>query len=113
MAVTQPDLTYPPAVGSGWSAGDRLAYLAWLARITLHRIDHDNPAVPLLCKRPVRDLLAWVYAVATRDPGALESERAALMRPYNPADDYHGISVPHEWLELLAELESMRGGPGE
>ena len=100
---------HPPPVSSEWSPRERLAYLRWIARLTLHRIDLDNPAVPLLCKRPVRDLFAVVAAVAGREAEALEAERAALMKPYNPGDDYHGVHVPREWLELLGELENETG----
>jgi hypothetical protein len=98
----------PPAVGPEWTAAERLAYIAWLARMTLDRIARDNAAVPLLSKRPIRELFAAVLAVATRPAEALEAERPALMKRYDPAKDHHGVHVPAEWLELLAELDSER-----
>jgi hypothetical protein len=94
----------PPPVGPEWTAEERLGYIAWVALITLRRIAQDNPTVPLLSKRPVRDLFAAIAAVATREAEALEIDRAALMKPYIPSEDHHGVHVPGEWLELLAEL---------
>jgi hypothetical protein len=103
------NLNSPPAVGPEWTAAERLAYIAWLARMTLHQIDSDNAAVPLLSKRPVRDLFYAVLAVAVRSAETLETDRPALMKRYDPAADHHGVHVPAEWLELLAELDSERG----
>jgi len=101
---------HPPAVDPSWPAADRLAYIAWLARLTLHRIDLDNPAVPLLSKRPVRHLFRWFAAVAGSPAEDLEAERAALMQPFDPADNYHAVEVPAEWLAVLAEMQEKKGG---
>ena len=100
----------PPAVAADWPAADRLAYIAWLATLTLHRIDLDDPAVPLLSKRPVRSLFAWLAAVAAHHPEALEVCRADLMKPFDPAGNYHAVEVPAEWLAVLAEMQEKKGG---
>lgn len=97
----------PPPVGPDWTPAERLDYIAWLARAVLHRIDLDDPTVPLLAKRPVRDLFHAVYAVAGRQAEALERDRAALLKPIDPAGAYNSVEVPAEWLAALAALDTQ------
>jgi hypothetical protein len=78
--------------------------LGWRA-ITRERIDADDPAMPLLAKRPVRAIVDAIAKVASWPVAMLEAERPGLMKPYDPDGDHHGVLVPPEWLPMLAELD--------
>ena len=101
-------IEYPPPTSPKWTASERLAYVAWIAFKTLNRIDADNPSVPLLSKKHVRDLFHAIGKIAAASARELEDNRAALFKPYDSGEEYHGVIVPQRWLDWLKTAEDVR-----
>jgi len=94
-------MNYPPKCSDAWTVEERTAYVAWCAEVTLDRIARDHRDLPLLAKRPVRDLFHAIHAVCTWTAEKLEANRAALEKPYDSALDHDGVVLPQELIDRI------------
>ena len=95
------EIRLPPEVSDCWTAHERLAVISWITRITLDRIQRDDPEMPFVAKEPMRELFRAIQFVATESPSVLEDYRAILLKPYDPSRDHHGVLAPSEVLDAM------------
>ena len=81
----------PPKCSKEWTDAERKNLAAFITRMTLDRIERDDPKMCVLAKKPVYSLLRSLHFLLTASAEQLESERAAFEKPVDESKNYHGV----------------------
>lgn len=96
----------PPKCSPLWLEKERMALAAWIAEISMDRIQRDSPNMPVVAKEPVHEVIRCIHFVLTKPASVLEDNRAALEKPYDPSKDRHSFFInPDNIVPARSEAE--------
>lgn len=84
-------ISHPPECSKEWRMEERLAYINWLATLTLDRINRDDPNMPVVSKVHTFDVLRWMKWMASAPAYFLEEHREMIEKPYDATKDRHAF----------------------
>jgi len=97
-------ISYPPKCSRDWTDRERIALASWCTQIMRSRIERDNPAMPLISKQPVYDLVHCIHAILTGPASQLEANRKALEKPYDSACDHNEFWIIGDPSQVLKHV---------
>ena len=84
---------FPPKCSKEWTDFERRELAAWITRITLMRIEKDDPNIPVLAKRPIYELIRSLDFLMTENAASLEKNRDAYEKPCDTDKNYSFVVV--------------------